>query len=80
MNYFNLTFYKKCEIIEPNIDNMIDKSLKKILKTIFARDQRYVFNQIKKITIKFWGDFSILKLQYYMSLKIPLMHRVFLTD
>ena len=49
---------------------------KKIIQFIFTRQQRYMFNQLKKITITVWSGLLDINIHYYMSIEIPVMHRI----
>ena len=46
-------------------------------KISFARGNGFIFIQLKKLTIKNCGNFSLIKIHYYLKLRIPIMHRQF---
>ena len=40
----------------------------------------FIFNQIKKLTIKIYSNLSNINRHYYLSFRMPLMHRQFFRD
>ena len=42
-----------------------------------ARQKGFIFNQINKSAIKICSNLSIKIIQYYLKLRIPIMHRQF---
>ena len=46
-------------------------------KLTIARGNGYIFNQ-KKLTIKIFSNLSHINIHYYLKLRIPIMHRIFL--
>ena len=44
---------------------------------MFARHKSFIFIQIKKLILTFEVDISDINIQYYVKLKIPIMHCIF---
>ena len=63
---FNLTISDK---------NMSLYELNKKIKN--ARQNGFIFNQINKVTLQTYSNLSKMKIQYYLKLRIPIMHRHF---
>ena len=46
-------------------------------KLTVARQRGYIFNQINKLTIKFYSNLSNINIHHYLKLHIPMGHRLF---
>ena len=46
-------------------------------KLTVARRNGFIFNQLKKLTIKIYSNLSHINIHYYLKLRIPIMHRHF---
>ena len=58
-----------------SVKSMVSYDLFK--KSTVARRNGFIFNQIKKLTIKVYSNLSNINIHYYLKLPIPTMHRHF---
>ena len=53
---------------------------KKHVETILARGKNFRFVQVNEVKIECWNNVSEISTRYYMSLKIPFLHRWFFEE
>ena len=46
-------------------------------KLTLARQRGFEFNQLNKVTIKVYRDFSLINIRYYLKHQIPMCHSLF---
>ena len=76
-NDINFTNITNIETVNFTISDKSMASYELNKKLTVARERGFIFNQIKKLTIKFYRNLSHIRIHHYLNFRIPIMRRHF---